>query len=140
MMAILYRSKFSALIAIFLLSAASTINAAATVALRADSFGICNIYTIQAGDSCPAIAQAHGITAADIERLNSRTWDWLGCENLPQGSFICVSAGEPPMPVSLPNAVCGPQVPGATRPGTWSEIGSLNPCPANECVSPVIST
>ncbi|CAI7564353.1 unnamed protein product [Penicillium glandicola] len=81
------------------------------------------------------ISQAHSITVADIETYNARTWAWPGCGHIPQGAFICLSAGEPPMPVALPNAVCGPQVPGTTRPNSWSELGSLNPCAANECCS-----
>ncbi|CAG7922968.1 unnamed protein product [Penicillium olsonii] len=95
--------------------------------------GFCASYVIQGYDTCALIAQAHGITEADIEAFNTRTWAWLGCNQLYQGDFICLSAGEPPMPMALPNAVCGPQIPGTMRPSNWAELGSMHPCPLNQC-------
>lgn len=97
--------------------------------------GFCASYTIQGYDTCASIAKAHGITEADIEAFNTNTWAWLGCNRLYQGDFICVGAGDPPMPMALPNAVCGPQIPGTTRPNIWADLGSMNPCPAGQCVS-----
>lgn len=128
-------SHFVALLGIFSLSPTTTSGAAVSVAPQANSNGICYKYVVQAGETCSMIAQAHSITVADIETYNARSWAWSGCGHLSQGTFICLSAGEPMMPVALPNAVCGPQVPGAMRPNNWSELGSLNPCAANECVS-----
>jgi hypothetical protein len=127
--------NFVALIGIILVGLTATSGAAVAVAPKASSNGICYIYTVQAGETCSMIAQAHSITVADIETYNARSWAWSGCGHLPQGTFICLSSGEPMMPAALPNAVCGPQVPGTTRPNIWSELGSLNPCVANECVS-----
>jgi hypothetical protein len=100
--------------------------------------GFCAIYIIQGYDTCALIAQAHSITEADIEAFNVDTWAWLGCNQLYQGDFICLSAGNPPMPMALPNAVCGPQVPGTTRPANWADLASMNPCPASQCVSFVL--
>lgn len=98
--------------------------------------GVCYIYTIQGGDTCASIAADHGITVADIEKYNTNTWAWYGCDGAwYQGNFICLGPGEPPMPVALPQATCGPQVPGTTRPSSFSELAGLNPCPSSECVS-----
>lgn len=128
-------SSLTALIGTFLVSPTATSVAAVAVAPQASSNGLCYRYVVQAGESCSVIAQAHSITMANIETYNARSWAWHGCGKISQGSFICLSAGEPPMPVALPNAVCGPQVPGTTRPNSWSDLKSLNPCAANECVS-----
>lgn len=97
--------------------------------------GFCASYIIQGYDTCALIAQAHGITEADIEAFNVNTWAWLGCNQLYQGDFICLSAGNPPMPMALPNAVCGPQVPGTVRPSNWADLAGMNPCAESKCVS-----
>lgn len=99
------------------------------------SDGFCASYIIQGYDTCALIARAHSITEADIEAFNTNTWAWLGCNQLYQDDFICLSTGKPPMPMALPNAVCGPQVPGTTRPANWADLASMNPCPASQCVS-----
>ena len=65
------------------------------------------------------------------------TWGWNGCGHLEQGSFICLSNGKAPMPMALPQAICGPQVPGTARPSNMADLASLNPCPSAECVSPL---
>lgn len=96
--------------------------------------GLCYSYVIQKGDTCESMAGGYGITIDQLQSYNSRTWKWNGCQELTRGGFICLSSGEPPMPVALPNAVCGPQVPGAMRPKDWSEISSVSPCPPGECV------
>jgi hypothetical protein len=75
------------------------------------------------------------MTTADIETYNKETWAWSSCGSLNEGDYICLSSGDPPMPVTIGNAVCGPQVPGTTRPKTWSQVPSLNPCPSGQCVS-----
>lgn len=97
--------------------------------------GFCFKYIIQGYDTCALIAKAHDITEADIESFNKNTWAWLGCRHLYQGDFICLSAGKPPMPMALPQATCGPQVPGTTRPAKWADLAGVNPCPASKCVS-----
>ncbi|KAJ5409910.1 uncharacterized protein N7487_004269 [Penicillium crustosum] len=127
--------NFIALSGILLVGSTATSGAAVAVVPQANSNGLCYEYVVQAGETCSVIAQAHSITTADIENYNARSWAWPGCGQISQGSFICLSSGEPPMPVALPNAVCGPQVPGTARPNSWSDLGSLNPCAANECCS-----
>ncbi|CAI7624333.1 unnamed protein product [Penicillium viridicatum] len=124
--------NFIALISILLVGPTATLGAAVAVAPQANSNGLCYKYVVQAGETCSVIAQAHSITTADIETYNARSWAWPGCGHISQGSFICLSSGEPPMPVALPNAVCGPQVPGTARPNSWSDLASLNTCAANE--------
>ena len=58
---------------------------------------------------------------------------WLFSD--PTGRFHMRIHREPPMPVALPHATCGPQVPGTVRPKKYSDLASLNLCPANQCVS-----
>ncbi|KAJ5374569.1 Rhomboid protein 2 [Penicillium concentricum] len=84
-------------------------------------------------DTCSLIANKHGITEADIEKFNKDTWAWLGCKQLYQGDFICLSSGKPPMPMALPQATCGPQVPGTVRPAKWADLAGLNPCASPKC-------
>ncbi|KAJ5615597.1 hypothetical protein N7537_000711 [Penicillium hordei] len=127
--------NFIALIGILLVGPTATSGAAVAVVPQANSNGLCYKYVVQAGETCSVIAQAHSITTADIETYNARSWAWSGCKPISQGSSICLSSGEPPMPVALPNAVCGPQVPGTARPTSWSDLESLNPCVTNECCS-----
>ncbi|KAJ5721313.1 uncharacterized protein N7483_009247 [Penicillium malachiteum] len=99
-----------------------------------DSDGLCYNYTIAQSDTCASIASAYDITTTELEDYNTNVWDWYGCDYLYQGAFICLSSGLPPMPVALPHATCGPQVPGTTRPADMSKsyLASLNPCD-NEC-------
>ncbi|KAJ5724693.1 Peptidoglycan-binding Lysin subgroup [Penicillium malachiteum] len=101
-----------------------------------DSDGFCYNYTIAEWDTCASIASAYDITTTELENYNTDVWDWYGCDYLYQGAFICLSSGAPPMPVALPHATCGPQVPGTTRPTDMSKsyLASLNPCD-NECCS-----
>ncbi|KAJ5778570.1 hypothetical protein N7520_001816 [Penicillium odoratum] len=101
--------------------------------LQASSDGICYTYTVEASDTCESIASAFGITKAEIETYNGDTWGWKGCDSIYQGDFICLSSGDPPMPVAFAQAICGPQVPGTARPDKYSALSSLNPCPTNEC-------
>jgi hypothetical protein len=76
----------------------------------------------------------------DIENYNKKTWLWKGCKHIKQGDFICLGPGAIPMPVSLPNAKCGPQVIGTPRPDNIDDIASLNPCPSkDECVRFILS-
>ncbi|KAJ5287050.1 hypothetical protein N7478_002736 [Penicillium angulare] len=104
--------------------------------LEASDDGICYIHTVQPADTCDRIATAYGITVDDLETYNKDTWeyDWIGCsKGLVGGAFICLSSGSPPMPHALPNAICGPQVPGTARPSDMSDLASLNPCIAPDC-------
>ncbi|KAJ6007758.1 Peptidoglycan-binding Lysin subgroup [Penicillium herquei] len=102
-----------------------------------DSDGLCYNYTIAQSDTCASIASAYDITTAELEDYNTNVWDWYGCDYLYQGAFICLSSGAPPMPVALPHATCGPQVPGTTRPADMSKsfLASLNPCDNQCCAS-----
>ncbi|KAF3054755.1 hypothetical protein CFAM422_013264 [Trichoderma lentiforme] len=98
--------------------------------------GSCFVYTIKAEDGCDFIAASHGLTKAKIEDLNKKTWGWNGCGKvLIKDAQICLSTGTPPFPVSVSNAVCGPQVPGTKKPtsGTSDDWVKLNPCPLNVC-------
>ncbi|KAJ5526185.1 hypothetical protein N7494_012835 [Penicillium frequentans] len=101
----------------------------------ADSDGICYTYTVEAGDTCASIAKAFDITVAEIEKHNSDVYAWYGCDDVYQGAFICLSTGSPTMPVALPHAICGPQVPGTVRPANMSKsnLASLKPCASNHC-------
>ncbi|KAJ5923463.1 hypothetical protein N7454_008708 [Penicillium verhagenii] len=103
----------------------------------ADSDGVCYTYTVEAGDTCTSIATAFGITIAEIEEYNTDVWAWDGCNDVKQGAFVCLSSGLPTMPVALPHAICGPQVPGTARPTDMSKshLASLNPCASNDCCS-----
>ncbi|KAJ5301928.1 Peptidoglycan-binding Lysin subgroup [Penicillium antarcticum] len=103
--------------------------------LTATLDGICHIYTVQARDNYAVLATQYGITTTNIETWNTGVWGWTGCDGLKQGSFICLSSGNPPMPAAVPQAVCGPQVPCTARPISMSDLGSLNPCPSGECCS-----
>lgn len=98
------------------------------------SDGLCYDYVIQFSDTCQSIASEHGITKALIEKYNSDTWGWTGCSGIYQEDIICLSSGEPPMPVALPSATCGPQVPGTARPKDYADLSLLNAC-ATGCVS-----
>ncbi len=66
--------------------------------------------------------------------FNAQTWGWMGCSDLQLGANICLSTGDPPIPSIVEGTACGPQVAGTTRPSSWSQISSLNPCPLNACV------
>ncbi|KAJ5517072.1 hypothetical protein N7527_008632 [Penicillium freii] len=95
--------------------------------------GICHTYIIQEHDTCASLAERYKVTTSNIETWNVGSWGWPGCARLKQGDFACLSSGALPMPVSLPNAVCGPQVPGTQRPAKYSDLASLNPCPSSQC-------
>jgi hypothetical protein len=95
--------------------------------------GTCAVYTIQPGDDCSAIAATYSLTVADISSFNTDTWAWNGCSLLYPNDIICLSTGSPPMPASISNAVCGPQVPGTATPPSGTDLSTLNPCPLNAC-------
>lgn len=114
--------------------------------------GSCATYTVLVDESCKSIATANSITLGDLEEFNKKTWGkfslllkqcpvqrscglvgWNGCGTLWQGTKICISSGDPPMPNSVANAICGPQVPGTEAPTDGQDLASLNPCPLNAC-------
>ncbi|TFB04572.1 hypothetical protein CCMA1212_003490 [Trichoderma ghanense] len=70
--------------------------------------GSCFVYTIKKDDGCFSIAVSRGITC------NKKTWGWSGCKLLNEKAQICLSTGTPSCPVSVSNAVCGPQVVGTS--------------------------
>lgn len=96
--------------------------------------GLCYNHTVQAAETCDGLAQRYEVTVAEIETWNTGNYCWKGCNGIKQGDFICLSPGAPPMPVALPQATCGPQVPGTARPSDYSILSSLNPCPSSQCV------
>ncbi|OQE05437.1 hypothetical protein PENVUL_c024G02699 [Penicillium vulpinum] len=124
----LFRIDFLALWLLFLRLATATVPVPT-------KDGFCFKYIIEGYDTCAMIAKAHDITEADIESFNKNTWAWLGCKQLYQGDFICLSAGKPPMPMALPQATCGPQVPGTVRPPKWADLAGMNPCASSKCCS-----
>ncbi|KAJ5628529.1 hypothetical protein N7490_010757, partial [Penicillium lividum] len=98
-----------------------------------ESDGLCYTYTVQVNDTCKLIADGYQITVDELKTYNDDTYGWGECGELNEGAFICLSSGSPPMPVSLPNAICGPQVPGTARPNDMSDLDHLNPCLATNC-------
>ncbi|KAJ5752187.1 hypothetical protein N7520_009104, partial [Penicillium odoratum] len=98
-----------------------------------ESDGLCYTYTVQANDTCKLIADGYQITVDQLKTYNDDTYGWGECGELDEGAFICLSSGSPPMPASLPNAICGPQVPGTARPSNMSDLDDLNPCLATNC-------
>ncbi|KAJ5111001.1 hypothetical protein N7532_001536 [Penicillium argentinense] len=95
--------------------------------------GVCYTYVVQEGDTCESVASTRKITADDLVKYNTKTWRWAGCNPMALGSIVCLGPGEIPMPVALPQAVCGPQVPGTQRPANMDDLKSLNPCPSGDC-------
>lgn len=96
--------------------------------------GSCASYLVVTGDSCAQLAVTYNpLTVAEIESYNNNTWGWLGCADLQAGENICLSSGTPPFPAPIPNAICGPQVPGTTPPTNGTNWALLNPCPLNAC-------
>ncbi|PNY27078.1 Killer toxin subunits alpha/beta [Tolypocladium capitatum] len=100
---------------------------------KKNSDGSCFRYTVSVGDSCAKIAAAHSLKAVDIEKLNTKTWGFAGCKSLWPNMFICLSAGDPPMPATVANAKCGPQVVGTPKPPKGKKLEDLNPCPLKAC-------
>jgi chitinase len=97
-----------------------------------NSDGTCKTTSIDT-DFCGVIAEKNQMTVAQIEERNKNTWGWAGCGFLLPGQVLCISTGSPPMPASLPNAVCGPQVPNTPKPSNTNDLASLNACPLRAC-------
>ncbi|KAH6679952.1 killer toxin subunits alpha/beta [Plectosphaerella plurivora] len=98
------------------------------------SDGVCATWTVEKDQYCAMIASTNGISQDDLLEFNKKTWGWTGCgPNLQSGIKICVSKGDPPMPASVSNAVCGPTVPDTPFPGSGKNLSELNPCPLKTC-------
>ncbi|KAH6688599.1 hypothetical protein F5X68DRAFT_168527 [Plectosphaerella plurivora] len=95
--------------------------------------GTCASYEVRSGDWCDKIASSNGLTVADVESFNKKTWGWSGCGLLYVGIRMCLSKGTPPFPAPIENAVCGPQKPYKTKPAPVADLATLNPCPLNAC-------
>ncbi|WPG98092.1 glycoside hydrolase family 18 protein [Acrodontium crateriforme] len=95
--------------------------------------GTCATYTIQPNDDCSTIAATYSISVEDLGNFNRDTWAWNGCSLLYPNNIICLSTGNPPMPLPISNALCGPQVPGTPTPPSGTDITLLNQCPLNAC-------
>lgn len=95
--------------------------------------GYCYSYLVQTGDSCASLAAANDLTNAKIESFNKETWGWNGCEKLFADYNICLSTGYPPMPATIANAVCGPQVNDTAKAPPGTDLNTLNECPLNAC-------
>lgn len=100
---------------------------------KPDDDGNCATYTIKEDDDCATIATKNHMKKEVIEKVNGDTWGWTGCSHLQPNQRICLSEGDPSMPASLPNAVCGPQVDDTKKPTDGTKLKDLNPCPLNVC-------
>jgi chitinase len=95
--------------------------------------GTCASHYVVLGEWCSSLAAANGLTVEEIATFNKNTWGWEGCGNLQAYQYICLSTGAPPMPATVPNAICGPQKPGTSPPVPGTSLATLNPCPLNAC-------
>ncbi|KGO46663.1 Peptidoglycan-binding Lysin subgroup [Penicillium expansum] len=95
--------------------------------------GYCYSNLVKSGDSCASLAAANDLTNAKIESFNKMTWGWNGCEKPFAKYKICLSTGYPPMPATIPNAVCGPQVNDTVKAPPETDLSTLNECPLNAC-------
>ncbi|KAL5347107.1 hypothetical protein ACLOAV_008250 [Pseudogymnoascus australis] len=102
---------------------------------KPDQNGNCATYKVGGGDDCWGITNSlfNLVSIADLEKYNKNTWGWGTCNNLQAGTIICLSSGTPPLPLPVPNAVCGPIKPGTIKPPAGTNLASLNPCPLNAC-------
>ncbi|KAJ8069027.1 hypothetical protein OCU04_002702 [Sclerotinia nivalis] len=95
--------------------------------------GTCATYLVVTGDSCSALAATYSLTIDEIADFNNNTWGWMGCDDIQAGNAICLSSGDPPMPVPISGVVCGPQVPGTPVVPSGTNLSSLSQCPLNAC-------
>ncbi|PKS11029.1 hypothetical protein jhhlp_002789 [Lomentospora prolificans] len=68
-----------------------------------------------------------------IEYNEGRTWGWADCDHLFPTTLICVSPGDPPLPLPDEEVACGPRKLGTEKPPRGTDLASLNPCPLNAC-------
>jgi len=103
---------------------------------RPNPDGSCAVHLIQNGDACADLADAFGLTVAEIESFNQgKTWGWTGCATMLAGYNMCLSSGAPPLPPPQQGTQCGPLVPGTTWPDRSVAMADLNPCPLKACCS-----
>lgn len=90
--------------------------------------GSCYAHKMAAGETCQFLMDKFSIKKNDIVNWNTNTFGWMGCDNGHPwaGDMVCVSKGTPPKPAANPQAVCGPQAPGAAF---------NTKCPLNACCS-----
>ncbi|KAK1766312.1 killer toxin subunits alpha/beta [Phialemonium atrogriseum] len=100
---------------------------------KPEADGYCYAYLVQTGDTCSFLAASYDLTTDKIEQYNSNTWGWNGCAKLFADYYICLSSGYPPMPATVPNAVCGPQVNNTAKAPPGADLSTLNECPLNAC-------
>ncbi|KAL1603425.1 hypothetical protein SLS60_005012 [Paraconiothyrium brasiliense] len=102
---------------------------------KPDADGNCATHLTQTNEGCASIAVARDLEPEDLEEFNKNTWGWNGCdpENFYRDFLMCVSKGTPPMPATVPNAICGPMMPDTVKPPSGTNISELNPCPLNVC-------
>ncbi|KAM3578172.1 hypothetical protein VKS41_009402 [Umbelopsis sp. WA50703] len=91
-----------------------------------NSNGTCATYYVQPNDNCDTIGQYYGLNNTQIANFNTQTWGWLGCGDLQLNAAICLSAGNPPIPIANPLSACG-----MTAPGNLFNSS----CPLNACCS-----
>ncbi|CAI4213627.1 unnamed protein product [Parascedosporium putredinis] len=61
--------------------------------------GTCATYVVVDGDNCSKVGIRHDATPEDLEKWNDgTTWGWKGCNLFPD-TVICVSPGDPPLPL-----------------------------------------
>jgi hypothetical protein len=95
--------------------------------------GTCATHNVVDGEYCSAIASSYSITVEQLENFNNQTWGWMGCNDLQADFTMCVSTGSPPMPATIPGAICGPQKNDTQRPSSMDALWKLNECPLNAC-------
>lgn len=99
---------------------------------KPDADGTCATYQVASRDTCAKIAEDFDLTVDELEEFNDgTTWGWTGCELFPD-TLICVSEGDPPMPLPDPDAKCGPRAAQGERDvPKGTKLEDLNPCPLN---------
>lgn len=90
-----------------------------------NSDGSCATYTVVKGSNCDDIAKKYApLSISDINKYNSKTFGWKGCNYLQLDQKICISDGTPPKPKANPKAECGPLAPG----DLYNSKCALNAC------------
>ncbi|KAK5652624.1 hypothetical protein OQA88_10217 [Cercophora sp. LCS_1] len=96
--------------------------------------GSCATHVVKKNEVCFDIQEKYLLEQGDIEKFNQKkTWGFTKCQEMKEDMIICVSDGDAPMPAIIPNANCGPQKLGTTRPTNGTKLADLNPCPLNVC-------
>jgi chitinase len=96
--------------------------------------GTCATHKVEDLEGCWDIATANSISVENLETWNRNTWGWGGCGPSMQAQIlICISPGDPPMPLPVAGTDCGPIKPGTSKPPAGTKLVDLNPCPLNAC-------